>query len=402
MEPRTSVGPPFGVPEPLLLAARHLPAELLAARAAYLRVVEGLPVRYVLVEDGLLASPEVGPSGPEGTDLEEALARLADVCGGHPPATKAAVAAAAARAGPTSLSAASRPQRSVPGGVAARVEVVGLAAGPLLVADPEVEVVLHERRAETEEGRYQPEDWPGHDERPRLSLRVTSPLDLAAAVAGAEAVVAAGGPMLALAWVLGVPHAAIAPEGSAADAFVAWTGDASALLEEPKELLNATGHIFARRGRPPGLKRLEATVDQSLDEAAAALGRAVEEKAAGAPAGAGGGLGSDQELARRVHELEAVNDALRQRLAAERLRFGERSVLLEKAANTSVEAAIKAVRGQDVITRRRLEVAEKEMRRLQEETAVQQAELRAIYSTMTMRVLKPAREYYTRLRKAVR
>ena len=170
-----------------------------------------------------------------------------------------------------------------------------MAAGPLLAADPEVDVVLRERRAETEEGRYQPEDWPGQDERPRLSLRVTSPVDLAAAVAGAEAVVAAGGPMIALAWALGVPHVAIAPEGSPADAFVAWTGDASALLEEPKELLNATDHIFARRGRPPGLKRLEATVDQSLDEAAAALGRAVEEKAAVAPARASGGSGSDQE-----------------------------------------------------------------------------------------------------------
>ena len=42
------------------------------------------------------------------------------------------------------------------------------------------------------------------------------------------------------------------------------------------------------------------------------------------------------------------------------------------------------------------------MRRLQEETAVQQAELRAIHSTMTMRVLKPAREFYSRLRQAVR
>ena len=41
--------------------------------------------------------------------------------------------------------------------------------------------------------------------------------------------------------------------------------------------------------------------------------------------------------------------------------------------------------------RRRLEVMEKELRRLQEETAVQQAELRAIHGTATMRVLAPPR-----------
>ena len=104
----------------------------------------------------------------------------------------------------------------------------------------------------------------------------------------------------------------------------------------------------------------------------------------------------------RLQELQAVNEALRQRLGAERLRFGERAALLEKAANTSVESAIKAVHGQDLIVRRRLEVMEKELRRLQEETAVQQAELRAIHGTATMRVLAPARGFYDRLRKAPR
>ena len=104
----------------------------------------------------------------------------------------------------------------------------------------------------------------------------------------------------------------------------------------------------------------------------------------------------------RLHELQAVNNALRQRLAAERLRFGERAALLEKAANTSVESAIKAVHGQDLIVRRRLEVAERELRRLQEETAAQQAELRAIHGSMAMRALTPARDFYDRLRKAPR
>ena len=58
--------------------------------------------------------------------------------------------------------------------------------------------------------------------------------------------------------------------------------------------------------------------------------------------------------------------------------------------------------GQDVILRRRLEATEKEMKRLQEETAEQQAELRAIHATMTMRALAPAREFYSRLRRAAR
>ena len=73
-----------------------------------------------------------------------------------------------------------------------------------------------------------------------------------------------------------------------------------------------------------------------------------------------------------------------------------------RAANTSVESAIKAVHGQDVIVRRRLEQTEKEMRRLQEETALQQAELRAIHASLTMRALAPARAWYERVRGAAR
>ncbi|HYA45132.1 MAG TPA: hypothetical protein VED59_05975, partial [Acidimicrobiales bacterium] len=97
-----------------------------------------------------------------------------------------------------------------------------------------------------------------------------------------------------------------------------------------------------------------------------------------------------------------VNQALRQRLAAERLRFGERAALLEKTASTTVDSAIKAVQGQDAITRRRLEVALKEMKRLQDETALQQAELRAIHGSAAMRVLVPARRLYGRVRRADR
>ena len=359
-DPHLTVGPPFGVPEPSLLAARHLPRSLLEARGAFLRVVEGLPRRYVLVEGSLLE--QATEDGPGQEDLELALGRLAEVAGG---------------------------------GRAA--EVVGLRAGPLTADDPVVEAVLRERRAEAEEGRHLAEDWPGYPERARLPLRVPSPLDLAAAVAGAEAVVAHSGALMALAWALGTPHVALAPEDSPASHFAAWTGDASALAESPADLIGAMDNIFARRGQPRGLKRLEATLDQSLDEAASNM-----EKAASEVAASGRGRSSSASLHERVHELEAVNEALRLRLAAERLRFGERSALLEKAAHTTVESAIKAVHGQDVIVRRRLEQTEKEMRRLQEETAVQQAELRTIYGTLTMRALVPARQWYGRLRRAGR
>ena len=242
---------------------------------------------------------------------------------------------------------------------------------------------LATRRAETEEGRHQPEDWPGHPDRPRLGLRVANPLDLAAAVAGAEAVVARTGAMMALAWALGTPHVAVAGEDSPPSHFAAWTGDASALVHDGAELVATLDNIFARRGRPPGLRRLEATLDQSLDDAAANLEKTVAATGPGGPETAMSAAAWQE----RAQELEAVNDALRQRLATERLRFGERSALLENAANTSVESAIKAVHGQDVIVRRRLEQTEKEMRRLQEETARQQAELRAIHASLTMRAL---------------
>jgi hypothetical protein len=354
LEPSASVGPPFAVPEPVLLAARHLSRHALDARGAFLRVVEGLPRHYVLVEGGLFDGPEDREAVE---DLELALRRLARVAGRERPA-----------------------------------EVVILAPGPMVADGPGADAFLAQRRAETEEGRHQPEDWPGHPDRPRLGLRVANPVDLAAAVAGAEAVVARTGALMALAWALGIPHVAVAGEDSPASNFAAWTGDASALVSDGAELVATLDNIFARRGRPLGLRRLEATLDQSLDDAAANLVKAVA--ATGTDGEAAMSAASWQE---RAQELEAVNEALRQRLAAERLRFGERSALLEKAANTSVESAIKAVHGQDVIVRRRLEQTEKEMRRLQEETALQQAELRAIHASLSMRALAPARAWYERV-----
>ena len=82
LEPSASVGPPFAVPEPVLLAARHLSRHSLDARGAFLRVVEGLPRHYVLVEGCLLDGP--GEQGAE--DLELALVRLARAAGGDRPA----------------------------------------------------------------------------------------------------------------------------------------------------------------------------------------------------------------------------------------------------------------------------------------------------------------------------
>ncbi len=368
MEEQLSVGGPFAVPEPALLARRHLSVGMLESRQAYLRVVEGLPARYVLVEDGLLEAPiaRADDAGADGDgdglrrDLSIALAQLAGRAGG-----------------------------------ATAAEVVVLAPGAL-ADDPEADGMLRRRRSEEEEGRYQPEDWPGNPGLPLPRLRLTNPLDLAAAVAGAGAVVARTGPMMALAWALGVPHVALGEEDGPTSNFAAWTGDASALAESPDRIVATMDSIFARRGQPPGLRRLEATLDQSLDDAAARL-RDAAQLAAGAP---GGPVRIPPE--ERVRELEAANETLRRRLAAERLRFGERAALLEGAANTSVESAIKAVHGQDVIVRRRLEETEREMRRLQEETALQQAELRAIHSSMTMRALAPAREWYGRLRRAAR
>lgn len=360
LEPEAAnIGPPFGVPEPTLLAARHFARPMLDSRAAYLRVVEGLPRHYVLVEGSLLGGGRRPWHGPE--PLELALSKLgqrARGAGDHRPA-----------------------------------EVVALAPQEWS-ADPEVAGVLRSRRAEAYQAAHLAEDWPGDPERPRLPLRVESPLDLAAAVAGAGAVVAESGALMALAWALGVPHAAIGPEGSAASDFAAWTGDASALVDGPAGLEATTDNIFARGGRPLGLKRLEATVDQALDQATANL-----QGTAAKLSGTDGQPPTRSALEARLAELSTANDALRQRLAIERQRFGERSLLLEQAASTTVESAIKAYRGQDVIVRRQLEEALREMRRLQDETAVQQAELRDIHGTKAWQVLMPARQAYGRLRR---
>jgi hypothetical protein len=359
LEPQGSVGPPFAFPEPAVLAARHFAPALLAARGAYLRVVEGLPADYVLVEGGLLSGEDgAGDDGRVDLALAGALGRLAERAGSERPA-----------------------------------EVVRLAPGPIGAEDNGTAPVLRHRRAESEEARHQPEDWSGDPDRPLFDLRVTSAVDLVAAVAGARAVVARSGPLMALAWALGAPHVAIAAETGAAANFAAWTGDASALAADGAGAVSTIDSIFARRGRPRGLKRLEATLDQSLDEAAANL----VDKAREAGPGEGTAM-SPAALEARAQELEVVNEALRQRLATERLRFGERAALLEKAANTSVESAIKAVHGQDVIVRRKLQETEREMRRLQEETALQQAELREIHASWTMRAAAPARAWFGRLR----
>jgi len=343
-----SVGPPFAVPEPALLAARHLPGNLLEARRAYLRVVEGLPRRYVLVDPCLLSSGQPAP------DFSLALAALAQRAGG-----------------------ADRP-----------APLVRLSPGPLALEDPEVEGFLRRRRAEAEEARAQPEDWQGYLGGELFPLRVTSPVDLAAAVAGAGAVVAGSAALMALAWALGAPHVAVGPEGGPASNFAAWTGDASALAAGPAEVVATIDNVFARRGTPPGLARLEATLDQALDTAAAGLGKGLAE----AP-GDAGATNRQARAEQLVEELEAVNNALRARMAAERLRFGERAALLESAAETTVESAIKAVHGQDVMVRRRLEEVEREMHRLQEETAVQQAELRALHESLAWRALSPLRQW---------
>ena len=347
---RLSVGPPFAVPEPAVLAARHLSRSLLDARRAYLRVAEGLPRNCVLVEGSLFSEDS------EDAGLDLALARLARGAAG---------------------------ERSA--------EVVRLAPGPLCADDAEVSSALRRRRSEVEEGRYQPEDWEAGGDSGPWPLRITSPIDLAAAVAGARVVVATSAPLMALAWALGVPHVALGREGSPASGFAAWTGDATAVAEDPGEVVATIDNIFARRGAPPGLARLEATLDQALDEAVSDL----EKEAAGAAEGQRAGNG-EERAAERLRELGAANGALRMRMAAERLRFGERAAFLEQAANTAVESAIKAVHGQDVMLRRRLEETEKEMHRLQEETAVQQAELRRIYGTLTWRALGPLRQWYGR------
>ena len=213
LEPSASVGPPFAVPEPVLLAARHLSRHSLDARGAFLRVVEGLPRHYVLVEGCLLDGP--GEQGAE--DLELALVRLARAAGGDRPA-----------------------------------EVVKLVSGPLAADYPGPDALLVARRAETEEGRHQPEDWEGDPDRPRMALRVANPVDLAAVVAGAEAVVARTGALMALAWALGTPHVAVAGEDSPASNFAAWTGDASALAQDGAAIVAGIDNIFARRAGPAG------------------------------------------------------------------------------------------------------------------------------------------------------
>ena len=142
LEPHRSVGSPFAIPEPALLAPRHFPRSVLDGHAAYFRVVEGLPDCYVLVERSVLSTDD----GAVPADLELALRRLAEGAWRR-----------------------------------ARAEVVWLSPGSL-AEDPQLESTLRERRAETEEGRYQPEDWPGHPWRHKPELRVTNPLDVAAAV----------------------------------------------------------------------------------------------------------------------------------------------------------------------------------------------------------------------------
>jgi hypothetical protein len=318
----------------IVLAARRLDERTLDRQAALLRVVAGLPKAYVLwAPEGAQRKARTGADVP--VAIAELAARL-------------------------------------------EAEVVVYAPGAMTADDAQVETVLAQRRQEADARRRLPEDWTPGPDRPLLRLRISSPLALAAAVAHARAVVAADRSFRALAWALGVPQMAPPHDGSAGRG-LAGTG-----TEIPSSSSPVDGSIPTlarrRRARPEALPDLEALLDQHLDTAAAEIEASIP-----AP--------SDHDaLERRVRELEATNEALRRRMAAERLRFAERAALLEEGFG-ALPSAPRGHGAPDAVLQRRLEERDEEVRRLQ-------SELAAVYATKTMRMVAPLRQAYGTMRRS--
>ena len=212
-------------------------------------------------------------------------------------------------------------------------------------------------------------------------LAIEDPVDLVAVIAGSELVVTDSAAMLATAIGLRRPCQALAARPSGALIELAeWLGDPDVILDRPTALPGSVDLARARARDDRTYLRLTDLLDGALDEVAAGIRGTLGRRAAlSIPVRLA-------ELNERLSLLTLANQQLQDRMAKERLAFGNAAREL-RSGGFPAPADELDQRALDVelrIVRARLDEAERE--------------IQAIYATKTMRALQPARQIYRRLR----
>ena len=214
-----------------------------------------------------------------------------------------------------------------------------------------------------------------------------SETDLLALISGARLVLTDAGPAAAVAVALQRPLLAFGGSEEIAD-LASWAGDPDLAASTPAELLSRIGLADERAGDEHLLARLRAPLDLHFDELASAVTGAAARRLAL----------STTEILRllqtRVATLEQANQALQMRLVAERNALGHRCAQLNSGdAPGSRRAAQRLQEAEDARAGAEERAAEAERR-----TEAARAELEAVMSTKTMRILSPGRKLYGRIR----
>jgi 2-polyprenyl-3-methyl-5-hydroxy-6-metoxy-1,4-benzoquinol methylase len=210
----------------------------------------------------------------------------------------------------------------------------------------------------------------------------TDPADVLALIAGSQFGVTDSASLLALAAALHRPYQGLSSSSAPSLADLAgWLADPDVIADRPAALLGGANLAEARAADPRILDRLTDTLDLALDDLAdrihATLGRRA---ATSVPSRL-------RDMVQRIAVLEAANRGLQQRMAEERAAFGSqaRELLARGGVMSGTDPNAESA-------------AEAELRVVRFKYEQARKELETLYATKTMRMLKPAREVYARLR----
>ena len=249
------------------------------------------------------------------------------------------------------------------------------------------------------------------DQASPWSLGSELPVDVVAAVAGAELVLTDEPGPLAMALSLGRPAIGVAPASDAKlDDLASWFGDGDLVVTRFSEVAGSLPLARARAADPGARARVDQALAVQLDELAARL---IASALRRGPATVSARI---LELQDEVNVLRATNGGLVVRQRAERLAFGRRaSELLAEQVPTGgsrewsemrrLVQANEELLAELVEVRSQLEGgadSRSEYERLRRAEEDARRELEALLATRTFRTVRPAREVYRRLRAALR
>jgi hypothetical protein len=222
------------------------------------------------------------------------------------------------------------------------------------------------------------------------------PMDLLAAVAGAQLVVTTSADLLAAAFALDVPGVGLdisyddVVGGSPADWSVFAPLEGSVVARSPGELASLCAAAGGRGVNDKLVDRMARQAELAFDDLATFVLNGPRVAAAAATRVA--------DLVEQVATLEAVNAGLRERLAAERAAMAEQ---LRNTSGDSRPARRRVARQADRLLDEDFGLVSKLMEAEQQAKELRE-ELERINATRTMRMLAPARRLYGRLRNPAR